>query len=152
MKPQILFLPLKASNAYCYQDKSISLIAINSNLPKRRRGFYVRWGVEKINQMKSREFYKTRDYWRKKSKKRREMSRLAFRARQMKCPVIIPFTKAEIIKRDGLNCYLCGIELSEKHVTIDHLIPLLKGGFHCPSNARIACLKCNQEKGSKYGS
>lgn len=95
------------------------------------------------------QYHSARYYWRKKSKAKREMSRLAFRAREMKCPVIIPFTKAEIIKRDGLNCYLCGKLLTEKQVTIDHLVPLSKGGFHCPSNARIACLKCNQEKGVK---
>lgn len=95
------------------------------------------------------QFYSARSYWRKKSKAKREMSRLAFRAREMKCPVIIPFTKAEIIKRDGQKCYLCLKDLTLKEVTIDHFVPLSKGGFHCASNARIACLKCNQEKGVK---
>lgn len=99
--------------------------------------------------MRTRKFYSARSYWRTKSKSKREMSRLAYRARQINCPVIIPFTKAEIIKRDGLNCYICDILLTPKQVTIDHFIPLSKGGFHCPSNARIACLKCNQEKSDK---
>lgn len=74
------------------------------------------------------------------------------RAKEFNCPVIIPFSKREIIRRDGLNCYLCGELLTEKNATIDHFIPLSKGGFHCPSNARIACLKCNQRKNNKlYG-
>ena len=95
------------------------------------------------------QYYSTRAYWRKKSKAKREMSRLAYRARQLKCPVIIPFTKAEIIKRDGLICYLCQKVLTIKQATVDHFIPLSKGGFHCPSNARIACLKCNRDKSDK---
>lgn len=98
---------------------------------------------------KSRKFYSARSYWRKKSKKQREMSRLAYRARQLKCPVIIPFTKDDLIRRDGLKCYLCKKDLTQNEVTVDHFIPLSKGGFHCLSNARVACLKCNQEKFNK---
>lgn len=71
------------------------------------------------------------------------------RARLAGCSVIIPFTKSEIIKRDGLNCYLCKKLLTEKTATIDHIIPLSRGGFHCPNNVKIACLKCNQTKTNK---
>lgn len=71
------------------------------------------------------------------------------RARTLNCPVIIPFTRMEIIKRDGLSCYLCGKILTYETATIDHVIPLSKGGFHCPNNVKIACLKCNQEKSNK---
>lgn len=95
------------------------------------------------------EFKLFRSYWKKKSKNHREKSRLAHRARLLKCPVIIPFTKAEVIKRDGLNCYLCGKELTQRKATIDHITPLSKGGFHCLSNAKIACFKCNREKWDK---
>ncbi|MCD9186704.1 MAG: HNH endonuclease [Pyrinomonadaceae bacterium] len=72
------------------------------------------------------------------------------RARKLNAPVIIPFTKREIINRDGLNCYICKTLLTERTATIDHVIPLSRGGFHCPNNAKIACLKCNQEKSNKY--
>ncbi len=99
--------------------------------------------------MKSLKFYSARHRWKKKSKINREKSHLAYRARQMKCPVIIPFTKDEVIKRDGLNCYLCNRELTYKSATIDHVVPLSKGGFHCLNNVKIACLKCNQEKSDK---
>ena len=88
-------------------------------------------------------------FWKKKTPAYKEKYRMANRARKLNCPVIIPFTKKEIILRDGLNCYLCGKLLTEKQATIDHVIPLSKGGFHCPNNARIACLKCNQSKTNK---
>lgn len=88
-------------------------------------------------------------FWRNADKETREKYAMTNRAKKYKCPVIIPFTKREIVKRDGLKCYICSMELTFETATIDHFIPLSKGGFHCPSNAKIACLKCNQEKGSK---
>ena len=74
---------------------------------------------------------------------------MAARARRANSPVVIPFTKTEIIRRDGLNCYLCNKLLTYATATIDHVIPLSKGGFHCPNNVKIACLKCNQKKYNK---
>jgi 5-methylcytosine-specific restriction endonuclease McrA len=88
-------------------------------------------------------------FWRKLSPEIRERNRMARRARAANSPVIIPFTKSEIIKRDGLNCYLCGKFLTFKSATIDHVIPLSRGGFHCASNAKIACRRCNNEKYNK---
>jgi len=88
-------------------------------------------------------------FWKKLSPENREKNRMANRARKLGCSVVIPFTKREIILRDGLNCYICKEVLTEKSATIDHVIALTNGGFHCPSNARIACLKCNQRKSNK---
>lgn len=90
-----------------------------------------------------------RRYFKKQTPEIRQKHSMAARARKLKSPVVIPFTRREIINRDGLNCYLCGVSLDYSTATIDHVIPLSKGGFHCPNNAKIACLKCNQTKGSK---
>ncbi|HEX8266319.1 MAG TPA: HNH endonuclease [Pyrinomonadaceae bacterium] len=76
-------------------------------------------------------------------------NRLTRRAVEANAPVIIPFSKNDIIARYGLNCYLCGELLTEKEATIDHVVPLAQGGWHCAENARIACEKCNTEKGNK---
>lgn len=51
--------------------------------------------------------------------------RMARIARKKGCQIIVPFTKAEIIKRDGLNCYLCGRRLTEKEVVMEHILPPL---------------------------
>lgn len=70
-------------------------------------------------------------------------------ARSAGCCVIIPFSKMQIIERDGLNCYLCRKLLTYETATIDHIIPMSKGGFHSPTNVRIACAECNQDKDNK---
>jgi 5-methylcytosine-specific restriction endonuclease McrA len=71
------------------------------------------------------------------------------RARERNAKIVIPFSKDDIIKRDGLNCYLCGKLLTEKTATIEHLIPLSRGGNHKPENVRLACVHCNSTKNNK---
>lgn len=44
------------------------------------------------------------------------------------------------------RCYLCGCQLSEKTVTIDHRIPISRGGSNWPANLAPACLNCNASK------
>ena len=67
----------------------------------------------------------------------------------------------DLIKRDNGVCYLCGCETSKEdswkdakgyHVcggrypTIDHVIPLSKGGTHTWTNVKLACRNCNSIK------
>ncbi len=74
---------------------------------------------------------------------------LVRRERIKSCSFTVPFTKFDIIKRDGLRCYLCNTLLSVETVTIEHLIPLCRGGSHKPENAKIACRSCNSSKNCK---
>ena len=48
----------------------------------------------------------------------------------------------------GLNCAHCGIDCSG-FSTIDHVVPLSKGGGNTLKNMVIACLECNQSKADK---
>lgn len=43
-------------------------------------------------------------------------------------------------------CARCG---ERKKLTIDHIIPLSKGGTDSPENVQPLCLSCNQSKGNK---
>lgn len=62
-------------------------------------------------------------------------------------------TLDKLIERDGLTCYLCGktCDTSDKrwgsfgpdYPTIDHVVPLSKGGTHTWDNVRVACGECN---------
>ncbi len=45
------------------------------------------------------------------------------------------------------RCYYCGHRLSRKNKTIDHVIPLSKGGADKKHNQVLACRTCNEEKG-----
>lgn len=58
------------------------------------------------------------------------------------------FTKAQLEQRMsvfGFQCAYCGGSFDH----IDHVKPISKGGYHCLSNLRPACKKCNQEKHNK---
>jgi len=44
------------------------------------------------------------------------------------------------------KCYYCGKEVPENKLTMDHLIPLIKGGKSVKSNIVPACKDCNHKK------
>lgn len=51
-----------------------------------------------------------------------------------------------IIDRDKGTCYLCGAKPVPEDLTLDHVVPLSKGGPHLPENVRVACRHCNAVK------
>lgn len=62
-----------------------------------------------------------------------------------------PALKKRLAKRDGLCCYLCGEKFNGIHdpnLSIDHVIPLSRGGDNDESNMALACGPHNKEKGS----
>lgn len=54
-----------------------------------------------------------------------------------------------IIERDNSTCYLCGKVLLPDEITLDHVIPISKGGSHTTNNIKVACLSCNCSKGNR---
>ena len=52
----------------------------------------------------------------------------------------------DLKRKYNFRCYLCG---KRKKLTVDHFIPLSKGGTNYIDNIRPACLSCNCSKGSK---
>jgi hypothetical protein len=67
-------------------------------------------------------------------------------------------SRPAIYLRDGWRCQLCGRPLkrnaSPPHPlapTIDHVIPLSRGGTHEPANAQAAHFLCNSLKGDRSG-
>ena len=48
-----------------------------------------------------------------------------------------------------IHCYLCEFPLIKSMATVDHVIPLSKGGYSKGKNFEICCLKCNRDKGDK---
>jgi 5-methylcytosine-specific restriction endonuclease McrA len=58
--------------------------------------------------------------------------------------------------RDGGTCQLCGDPINPalkapdpKSVSIDHVIPLSRGGEHSYANTQLAHFGCNSRKGSR---
>lgn len=68
-------------------------------------------------------------------------------------------TKKKIMKIKGNTCCWCGCECTNDFMiiggqkqplphtaTVEHLIPIAKGGQHNINNVAIACFECNQKK------
>ena len=80
------------------------------------------------------------------------------RARKYGCEYIPGITLKKLIKRDGLRCAICGgmCDLNDHswseysgplYPSVDHIIPMAKGGGHTWNNVQIAHLICNSYKG-----
>ncbi len=74
----------------------------------------------------------------------------------------IRFAKSMIYERDGYTCQLCRNPVLQtvkynaadgkihmRSPTIDHIIPMSKGGNHEPPNCQTACFECNSKKGNR---
>lgn len=86
--------------------------------------------------------------------KRRE-AKLTRRAVK-KSAFVAPVSPRKIYVRDGFRCHICKGKLDMDAVaphpespTIDHVIPLAKGGTHEPANVAAAHFLCNSKKGDR---
>lgn len=66
------------------------------------------------------------------------------------------FAPSDIHERDGWTCKLCGESIDRdvawpdpKSPSLDHIVPLSKGGAHSTTNVQSAHLGCNSSKGDK---
>ena len=59
------------------------------------------------------------------------------------------FIRKQLINSKGAVCALCGKPITNmKDCTIDHIIPISKGGLTTIENCQLAHFKCNQERGN----
>ena len=56
--------------------------------------------------------------------------------------------KAVLLKRDGRECFYCGLEMSNDDITLEHLIALTNGGNNRIENMALCHFECNQKAGS----
>ena len=59
----------------------------------------------------------------------------------------VPFCKKNVLVRDQNRCMYCGFQ--GRHLTIDHVIPLSRGGATDFDNCVACCKTCNTKKGSR---
>ena len=55
----------------------------------------------------------------------------------------------EAVKAKSQKCFYCGCELNDSNQTIDHIIPIAKGGTNDINNLVRCCHECNQVKGGE---
>lgn len=67
-----------------------------------------------------------------------------------------PVNPRAIFESDQYQCQLCGKQLhphtswpSPDYPTLDHIVPLSKGGPHTQDNVQTACYRCNVIKGAR---
>jgi len=46
-------------------------------------------------------------------------------------------------------CHICGLKVEYKEASVDHMIPLSKGGLNNANNFKLAHISCNQERGNR---
>lgn len=56
-------------------------------------------------------------------------------------------SRREVFLRDGYTCQYCG--LTTKDLTLDHVVPRVRGGTHVWDNIVSACPKCNHRKAGR---
>lgn len=61
----------------------------------------------------------------------------------------VRFSKSNLYLRDQYKCLYCGYEFSRSHLTMDHVVPLSRGGKTEWTNIVAACNTCNSTKGNR---
>lgn len=60
------------------------------------------------------------------------------------------FIRRQLINSNGAICSLCNKPIETmKDCTIDHIVPVSKGGLTTIENCQLAHKNCNQRKGNK---
>jgi hypothetical protein len=91
-----------------------------------------------------------------KAARRRAKSRR--RARHAGAKVVEYIYLPDIAERDGHRCGICRRQVDmtllvphPKAPTLDHVVPLARGGDHSKANAQLAHFLCNSRKGDRVG-
>lgn len=58
----------------------------------------------------------------------------------------IRFSRANLYARDEGRCQYCYKRFPERELTLDHVVPVVRGGKKTWENIATACMRCNQKK------
>jgi len=61
----------------------------------------------------------------------------------------VRFSKSNLYLRDQYKCLYCGNEFQRTHLTMDHVVPISRGGKTEWTNIVAACNPCNSTKGNR---
>ena len=95
---------------------------------------------------------KLKDEW----NDRRRSNDQARRARKKGNSVTSAALLVDIVERDGLQCGACGVSVDLSLAwpdpfskSVDHIVPLARGGSHSLDNCQLMHLRCNISKGAR---
>jgi 5-methylcytosine-specific restriction endonuclease McrA len=61
----------------------------------------------------------------------------------------VPLSRHTVMMRDNYTCQYCGTQPTKANLTIDHILPKVRGGGTSWDNVVCACKTCNLHKGAK---
>jgi 5-methylcytosine-specific restriction endonuclease McrA len=61
----------------------------------------------------------------------------------------VKFSRHNIYLRDENRCQYCGAKFTSSELSLDHVLPLSRGGVSSWENIVCACLSCNVKKGNR---
>jgi 5-methylcytosine-specific restriction endonuclease McrA len=70
------------------------------------------------------------------------------RARQLD-QFVAPVDTPAVRERDDGHCGICGEPVSVADQSLDHIVPIARGGTHEPANVQLAHRVCNSRKGAR---
>jgi 5-methylcytosine-specific restriction endonuclease McrA len=59
------------------------------------------------------------------------------------------WTRRGLLARDSYTCAYCGKSCSPREATVDHVLPVSRGGRSSWGNTVTACCRCNQRKADR---
>ena len=62
----------------------------------------------------------------------------------------VRFSKQNVFLRDGYHCVYCECRVTNRTATLDHIMPISKGGKTNWENSATACGDCNSRKGNDH--
>lgn len=90
--------------------------------------------------------------WKQKNKHRVRLSIIKRKALKNKATVNLTGMKEwmkSVLSKPFSRCYYCDERIATKSIHIEHIVPLIEGGFHAVENLCVSCGPCNLTKGSK---
>jgi len=61
----------------------------------------------------------------------------------------VSFNRRNIFARDENRCQYCGDKFPTNELSLDHVVPLSRGGLTVWTNVVCACTRCNKRKGGR---
>lgn len=138
----------------------------NSEKIKKRQKQYRQNNSEKIKERREREISFNKEYWRDYGKnyrknlspeKKREYGKVRHNNRRARLSLNGgKFTSKEwkdVLEKHNYKCAVCGgtepfLRQFYMFLTVDHIIPLKKGGKNIKENIQPLCSNCNRKKGA----
>lgn len=62
---------------------------------------------------------------------------------------VIRFSRANVYLRDDHRCQYCYQKFTDRELTLDHVLPVVRGGRKTWENIVTACIRCNQRKSDR---